>query len=258
MVLPDEQTFPAIIEAELSPRVGKRLRCVNAGLSGNVVSDTFSLVAHKILALEPDLIVALEGINDMCLGMSRRYDPHASGHIPPARPSLSDLLLDRFRLLQLADRLTSRSAVERRVRLQAERRGIPFTPDLDPTRALPSFRRYLKMTAAVCREAGVLLLLLTMPTIYRPELTDEELASLWMGYLDHGRINADHRTMLQGMKAFNDAIREVAQEEGTLFLDLDAAVPKDLEHFYDDCHYTARGSRVVADRLMDFLSRGLP
>ncbi len=259
IVLPDDQTFTGIIEAELSPRVGKRLSCVNAGISGNVIADTFSLVAHRILALEPDLVVALEGINDMCGGMSRRYDPAALGNTSPPRIEVFDLLRDRSRLVQLASVAAERAdAGWRPARIRERRAGLPFTPDVEPTAALPNFRRYLRLLAAVCRESDVPLLLMTMPTLYKDSLSPAEDAALWMGCLDHGRRNIDHPTMLRGMQAFNETVRQVAQEEGTLFLDLAPAVPKDLEHFYDDCHYTARGSRVVADRLMDLLSQGLP
>lgn len=259
IVLPDAETFPAIVEAELSPRVGKRLRCANAGISGNVVADTFSLVSHRVLTLEPDLVVALEGINDMCMGLSRRYDPTAVGYSAPPRVQFMDVLRARSRLVQLASRAVDRAESEwRPERMRERRRELPFTADLDPTRALPTFRRYLRLLAAVCREADVPLLLMTMPTLYKDDLSPEEAASLWMGCLDHGRLNVDHATMQRGMQAFNDAIREVAQAEGTLLLDLAPAVPRDLEHFYDDCHYTAKGSRAVADQLLYLLSRGLP
>ncbi len=258
IALPDEETFPAIVEAELQPRVTRTLRCVNAGLSGNLVSDTFSIVAHRVLPLEPDLVVALEGINDLCAGLAgpeaepRAYEP------PP--PRLLDVVRDGSRLVQLLGRATDRLSDEGRAeRIRARRLGSPFTPGLDPAQGLPRYRRYLRLLAAVCKDAGVPLLLLTMPSSYQEPMAPGLDERLWMGNQDHGRINADVATMRRGVELFNQATREVAREEGTLLLDLADAVPKDREHFYDDCHYTARGSRVVAERLMQFLEeRGLP
>ena len=60
---------------------------------------------------------------------------------------------------------------------------------------------------------------------------------------------------MRGMQAYNARIREVAEERGVRFVDLDAAVPKDLEHFYDDCHYTAQGNQRVAAALSEALLR---
>lgn len=257
IALPDEETFPAIVEAELQPRVTRTLRCVNAGLSGNLVSDTFSIVAHRVLPLEPDLVVALEGINDLCAGLAGEGEPAASA---PAAPGLLEVARGSSRLLQLLGRATDRLSDEGRAeRLRARRLATPFTPGLDPARGLPRYRRYLRLLAAVCKDAGVPLLLLTMPSSYAEPMAPGLDARLWMGNQDHGRVNADVATMRRGMALFNEATREVAREEGVLLLDLADAVPRDLDHFYDDCHYTARGSRVVAEQLMRFLGeRGLP
>lgn len=258
IALPDEETFPAIVEAELQPRVTPKLRCVNAGLSGNLVSDTFSIVAHRVLPLEPDLVVALEGINDLCAGLAGPdAEPRA---LEPPSPGLLDVARERSRLVQLLGRATDRLSDEGRAeKLRARRLSSPFTPGLDPGRGLPRYRRYLRLLAAVCKDAGVPLLLLTMPSSYQEPMAPGLDARLWMGNQDHGRVNADVATMRRGMALFNETTREVAREEGVLLLDLADALPKDLEHFYDDCHYTARGSRVVAERIMQLLvERGLP
>ena len=55
------------------------------------------------------------------------------------------------------------------------------------------------------------------------------------------------------MARFNAAQREIALRHGARFVDLDALVPKDLDHFFDDCHFTDRGSRRVADEIFPTL-----
>jgi lysophospholipase L1-like esterase len=260
VVLPDERTWPALVARALEARLGgaPKVHAVNAALSGNTIADSFSMLAHRVLALEPDLVVMLEGINDLVLGMSERFDPtHERDARAPPRPRLSDWLVDRSRLLQVAGRALERLGDEDRgERLRARREGQAPTPGLDPTRGLPSFRRYLRMSAALCRQAQVPLLLLSQPSIYKERLSPDEVARLWMGNLDHGQVNADPETMRRGMLAFNACVRDVAREEGALFLDLDAALPKDLERFYDDCHYTAKGNEEVARAVVEALLAG--
>jgi hypothetical protein len=55
------------------------------------------------------------------------------------------------------------------------------------------------------------------------------------------------------MRAYNDATRRVAAEEGVALVDLEPQVPKDLAHFTDDVHYTDAAFDVVADAV----TRGL-
>ena len=53
----------------------------------------------------------------------------------------------------------------------------------------------------------------------------------------------------------NAVSRRVAEAHGTGFVDLDAVVPKDLDHLYDDVHMTPRGCEIAADALTDELLR---
>lgn len=267
IALPDPLTFPALVERDLPARLGPgapRLQVANAGLSGNTIADTLSLVTHRLPAVQPDLVVALEGINDLCLALAKQRtggldEAHLDDARPPARPSFGDALAARSRLVQLArragDRLDARGRAEV---VRARRQGQPFTTGLDPQRGLAYFRRSLRQLAAACKAIDVPLLLLTMPTLYKEPLSPEEDAALWMGWLDHGRTNVDPATLRRGMQLYNQAVREAAQEAGCGLLDLEPLVPKDLAHLYDDCHGTAKGNEVIARALVDHLARGLP
>jgi hypothetical protein len=53
--------------------------------------------------------------------------------------------------------------------------------------------------------------------------------------------------MRKGMAQFNGAAKAVAAQRGAAFVDLDAAVPRDLDHFHDDVHLTRAGNERVAD-----------
>jgi len=61
------------------------------------------------------------------------------------------------------------------------------------------------------------------------------------------------------MRRYNRIQGEVAAEAGFTFIDLEPILPKDLDHFIDDCHFTLRGSQrvavslsaVVAERLIE-------
>ncbi len=260
IVLPDEQTFPVLVAEELTRRVGDgtRVHGVNTALSGNSVADSLSLVAHRLTALEPDLIVVLHAVNDMRATLSRRFDPaHYADRIEPAPPTLGAWLRGTSRAVQAFERTVEKFRREDVAeKYRARRRSRPKTPVADVRAGAPYFRRYLEMIAAVCRQARVPLALMTMPSLYREDLTPEEEASLWLGWVAHGELNLDTPTLLEGMRAYNEVIREVARAEGALLVDLEPVVPKDLRHFYDDVHTTALGNEVVAKAVVEALWAG--
>jgi lysophospholipase L1-like esterase len=259
VALPDEQTFPYLVEQALRERLDGQPKVfgVNTAISGNSIADSFSLVAHRLLALEPDLIVVLHATNDMRTGVSSRFDPtHYADRLPPPRVRPGHAFREWIRLAGLASHVGDRLGGESRAaRVRERRRAAPFT-EADPSLGLPYFRRYLGMLSAVCRDAEVPLVLMTMPSLYRADLTPEEDAALWLGYLNHGELNLDTPTLLRGMQLFNEAIRETARDRGHLLIDLAPVVPRDLEHFYDDVHFTAAGNRVVAEHIVDALLAG--
>lgn len=257
IALPDEETFPEIVQVELRKRLGKtpRVCTVNTGISGNTIVDSFSLISHRILALEPDLIVVLHATNDMRISMSDRFDPtHYRDLKKHKKVRFSDFMEDNSRLFSLSNQLRKGLfGLRGAERYKARRASIPFSTQVDPGVGLPHFRRYLGMISAVCKEAQVPVVFMTQPSLYKPNNTPEEDASFWLGVVNHGEINLDNQTLLRGMQLYNAAITEHAQERGHLLIDLESAVPKDLDHFYDDAHYTAKGCAVIAEEIVKAL-----
>ncbi len=83
-------------------------------------------------------------------------------------------------------------------------------------------------------------------SLYKEEVGPQERDVLWMGYVNHGELNLPPEALLRGMRAFNAEVRRLARARGLLLIDPVPAVPRDLEHFYDDCHLTSQGNRAVA------------
>lgn len=51
----------------------------------------------------------------------------------------------------------------------------------------------------------------------------------------------------EGVRMENQMLRELAEEFETVFVDLEAMVPKQDEYFFDCVHYTPKGMKLVAD-----------
>lgn len=95
---------------------------------------------------------------------------------------------------------------------------------------------------------GAAVVLLGQPTIWSDDLPDEARAQLWFPVrTEAGWVRASPGWLEREMKLFDDMQRRVARASGVSFVDLESAVPKDLVHFFDDCHLTDRGSVAVAE-----------
>ena len=57
---------------------------------------------------------------------------------------------------------------------------------------------------------------------------------------------------------FNEAIREVGQDNGVLVIDLAALIPQDKQYMYDVVHLNTRGSQLAAQVISERLQPLVP
>jgi lysophospholipase L1-like esterase len=134
------------------------------------------------------------------------------------------------------------------------------TPEGEPSvvadfPSLAAFERNLSMLADAVKATGAALGFATQPYLYRDDLSAAERDVLWMHrrHCLHGGRYPDAGSMARGMERFSAATRRVAGSHGVPLLDLEAALPKTLVWFVDDCHLTPAGHARVAEALFSFL-----
>jgi lysophospholipase L1-like esterase len=66
------------------------------------------------------------------------------------------------------------------------------------------------------------------------------------------------RALADGMRAFNDVLRDVCREPGMLCRDLAAVLPTRAEYFYDDMHLSEAGARRVAELVVAWIQEISP
>ncbi len=146
----NDETYPALLEARLRRRwPGLPLEVLNLGVSG-VGSDLWLEWLDKLLALEPDVIVQYEAINDISWSELTDYAARR-----PGRRALQDsLLLERllgFDPAALEPEM--RETLERRLEMhrRSRERGVAYLGATfaapDATRASEDFRRLLDVSA---------------------------------------------------------------------------------------------------------------
>ena len=130
-------------------------------------------------------------------------------------------------------------------------------PDL--TAPLATYRFHLSQIAEASKDMGVRIVFLTQPVLWRADLSPNEEALLWLGGTGNFQEEPGHayfsaRALWEAMNAYNQALLQVCEDHSVECFDLASALPADTSNFYDDVHFTEKGSRTVASLLADYLS----
>lgn len=251
---------PSLAPDERYPEQLQRLLTA-AGLDATVFNGgqnwwtTRHSLAHYVTHVRhwhPDVVIVMHAINDLYRSFSPpdyaigEYDD-LYGHfygaaIQGARPP------SFFRFL-----------LARPLRLMDEQWFRPWrrhevTMPLDRFVSVVPFERNLRTLVAVVRGDGAEPVLMTQPSLFSDQPAPDERAVMRFGeefcrsatgiftseYPSAGALRA-------AMDAYNGVVRRVAAELGVTLVDLDAGVPRDLQHFIDDVHYSPAGAARVAE-----------
>jgi hypothetical protein len=128
--------------------------------------------------------------------------------------------------------------------------GPAPTRPADPLTPLPSFRRNLSHLAQICLVHDVQLVLVGQPSLYKPLMAPEERSALQFGEIYGAGEVPTVEQMFAAMSAFNATARQVAYGYDVQFVPLDELLPRDLEHFVDDVHWTERGYEAAAEIIL--------
>ncbi|MFN0149973.1 MAG: GDSL-type esterase/lipase family protein [bacterium] len=252
---------------------GARIEVAAYGGGGQRVFHRVAWCEENLARFQPDIVVTLEGINDLCFhgGAGYVYEGAASrvASLRPARPPAASAK----RLLQAYSQVYKRLAALKRVlgtkralqsggqfewhsknlpELRANYAAAPYADSLsrdpDPIR---EFSDGMTSLLALVAEHGARAIVLAQPTLWNETLSDAERAALWI-YVETpaGRVRPSPAWLAREMARYNDAQRACAAAASARFVALDAALPKTLEIFFDDCHFTDAGNVAVAGAIL--------
>lgn len=265
--VPYEQSHAYILEKRLKQFYpNRKIEVLNAGDSWHCSEHSIIKYLFKIKDFQPNLIILWHGINDLYRSFPsekfssvREFQADYSHFLGPlasmvfqhferknSLKPLFDINLYTFDLLKVilfSDFTTSRENPPLR---SIDVREFP---------SLESFHRNMTSLVEVVKNDQVKLVLATQPFLYRKDLDQEELNSLW---LFKANCTVQHTypnvaSMENGMNLFNTNTREIANRYKVPLIELEANLPKTKEYFFDDCHYTKKGNELVANIIFDFL-----
>ncbi len=117
------------------------------------------------------------------------------------------------------------------------------------------FKRNLNTLIDLAEKDGVTVILMTQPNLYKPDISQKEKRILSM--LNHEAIGPKKKwsfeTALRGFEQYTKAIKDVARKRSIPLIDLEKAVPKTMDYFDDDVHYTEMAFDTVAETIAKVL-----
>ena len=239
--------WPARLGALLEPR---GVEVVNASVVGLGRRGRLSHLDGHVLPLRPDVVVLY--VNVLAeLGSPRASDAGPAPTEAPA-PWARSRLQAKLRLAIQGVVPASLRARLREWRIDRELRRRQAEPggslaDVLPPGKVVAFEEHLGELIRVARSSGAAPVLVTYPSLvdernreaFHLQIADEQLWS--PGWSELGLVD--------GQRKLNEAVLRVGRQWGVPVVDLAAAVPRTLEFFADDVHYTDRGAALIAERM---------
>lgn len=255
--VPDDQSIDAHLRALLPARLpGRRVEVINAALDGYDSWQLLERVRGDVLALDPDLLVVNEGVNDVRSAPLEDLvdaDPRTlMWEIPLRRmraeaarggPFLRSRLKHASRLVQFAGLM--------RDQIRAVGRG---TPRADPSAesrypvyldAADYFERNMRAIGALARARGIAVLYGTPASSLRTnhQPTDRSTITYWLNDAEETQVYRD--TLAARLQGATEAMAR----DGLVTAYVRPEVPSD--EFLDDAHLTNDGNRRVAGIFAD-------
>ena len=258
--LPAEKSYPGVLEKILKEQYPHGdIEVFNGGVNWYTTKHSLISYVTDYSGLEPDLVIVMHAINDIARSFSPRdfalgryndrwthfYGASINGARPP---TFEKHLLSRFE-----------------TPINAWYGGLRFREANYPKEAyvsLSAFRRNLEKLIRYAKVNRGEVILVSQPSIYKTVMKPEELERLYFGRTIANKavnfIQTEYpspESFRAAMELFNKSGREIAGSQNIIHVDGDIAVAKNLENFYDDVHYTARGAELLARLLAEEIVR---
>jgi lysophospholipase L1-like esterase len=144
--------------------------------------------------------------------------------------------------------------LHRRIRKKEKKHLIHKEPmDEVPENTISEFEKDLRLFVHYLKENNIVPVLSTYPALITPFNKDIHKNILLATRLTFC-IELSEEGILDASKKTNEAIRRIAKEENLAFVDNDHLIPKTLEYFGDNFHYTNEGSELIAKNFYDVLN----
>ena len=258
-----------ILEKMLTPQLAGQdvdIEILAVGKSGFTVFEDLQWTVHHLREIDPDIVVTLLGINNLAWkgGPSYAYSAQdQTRRLATAEAgSWRDTLEQRSQLVRRIIRVKRLFAQWRNLRTgraidwhdieaaRREYRGLAFVAQ--PIRKpdpLVEFENDVGLLLEYLRQARIKeVIVLGQPVLWTEHPSSDDLDHYWFSIgTPAGRVRAAPQWLAREMHRYNETQRRIADRFDFTYLDLALSVPPTTAAFFDDCHFTDEGNRIVAE-----------
>lgn len=271
-----EDTWSAILQRLLETQLagsGVAIQVAAFGGGGQRVFNRVAWCEENLDRFDPDIVVTLEGINDLCFNGGPDYSYSGSEariaslrRAPSKSPGLKRFFQTNSQLYRRAAALKNAIAARRALatggmfewhsknlpELRAKYAAYPYVETLarDPD-PIVEFGDGMRALLALFAERQIRPVVLAQPTLWKETMSEAEKSALWI-YVDtpEGHVRPDGGWLAREMARYNAVQRDCAAAAGAAYVPLDEMLPKTLDAFFDDCHFTDAGNEQVARAIL--------
>ena len=252
-VVDESQTSAVQLAKRLQhPGSSQRVEVLNGGLAGWTSYETVRHLEQRVVDLAPDVVIVLDGRNEIFPELFRNYrEDYSHFRDPHHNTVLSNYWYKKlFRVSHLAMLLATggrghlgfHSESENPAYASIRSENRPSEEEMirfsrDPAR-LEGYRRNLAREIGIAHARGITIALATMP------FNVDKFVS---GFLPVPR-NGGRQALAEMVRRNNDLVRQMARDSSVILVDA-AALSRVPGLLRDDCHFTPEGEQAFADLL---------
>jgi lysophospholipase L1-like esterase len=251
--LPKEVRFPTRLKSLIGKNFPERkVEVFNAGMDWYTTKHSLINYVTNLRDWQPDLVVVMHAINDLYRSFSPpiyaegEYNRHWSHFYGPSINGVNPPTFE--------EHLFSRTFYS----LYSQLREYEVDYPLSRYVSLNEYRRNLRTLIEYLKSDQRKVIIMTQPSLYKDNLSPEENEALWFGkefcYTSKNIWQREYpsaKSLRTAIEAFNDAARNIAEDNEVMLIDLDVMIAKNLSNFSDDVHYTEKGSNEIATAIMN-------
>jgi len=229
--------WPKRVEKILNLRREQTVSTVNVGKEWYSSQHTLLNYLSNVRQLKPDVIVVMHSINDLLYNADFSYLSVGSfrsdyGHFAGYQ---GEWLHRRGILGNVLSKCGAAWYHKPRVVIESS----TFI-------GISSFVENLKLLIRNARADGARVVLMTEPTILSPTSTNDSAFYMVNFEAVGPAAQWSTQTAAEGMRQYNNAVRELARTAGVGLIDLESKIPKTKEYFTDEVHFKDNAFDLVA------------